>query len=118
LTLKKQIWAGIFIIPTVQLHKWAQRYRCFAICFHKKIFDKKVFIRNIAGVIKPEEIDSNLVKVNMELCFGKKKFVLGDKKEITVLIKRLKSTMFLWKYSLCNNYGGSLWNWLKNTALY
>lgn len=65
--------------------------RCFAkYVYDKKIIDKKEFsVETLAGVIKPEVIDSNLVKVNMGTPVLEEKKIpfWGDKKEITVLDK-------------------------------
>lgn len=68
--------------------------RCFAkYVFDKKIVDKKEFsVQTLAGIIKPQIIDENLIKVNMGTPILEEKKIpfWGDKKEITVLDRTFK----------------------------
>ena len=68
--------------------------RCFAkYIFDKKIVDKKEFsVQTLAGIIKPQIIDENLIKVNMGTPILEEKKIpfWGDKKEITVLDRTFK----------------------------
>ena len=68
--------------------------RCFAkYVFDKKIIDKKEFsVQTLAGIIKPQIIDENLIKVNMGTPILEEKKIpfWGDKKEITILDRTFK----------------------------
>ncbi len=63
--------------------------RCFAkYVYDNKIIDKKDFsVETLAGIIRPQIVDANLVKVNMGIPVLEEKKIpfWGDKKEITVL---------------------------------
>lgn len=103
--------------------------RCFAkYAYDNKLVDKKAFsVQTLAGVIKPELLDNNLVKVNMgkPILEDKKIPFSGVRESFRLLIENLILLQFQWVTPLCNynrgrsnDAGRKIWSCYRKTRIF